>query len=83
MAKTTNGGLNWSLITLPVPVDIACIDFKDANTGYVCGNLTTVICRTTDGGNSWSFQNAHNITLGKFMLVLEILYMRWEAILRY
>ncbi len=65
LAKTTNGGANWTLITLPVAVDIASIDFKDANTGYVCGNSTTAVCRTTDGGNTWSFQNAHTITLGK------------------
>jgi len=65
IAKTTNGGLNWSLITLPIAVDVTSVDFKDANTGYVCGNLTTAICRTTDGGNTWSFQNAHTITLVK------------------
>src|SRR4030095_570021 len=65
MAKTTDGGSTWSLLTLPVAVDIASIDFKDANTGYVCGNLTTAICKTTDGGTTWSFQNAHTITLGK------------------
>ncbi len=65
VAKTTNGGLNWTLITLPIAVDASSIDFKDANTGYVSGNSTTAICRTTDGGNSWSYQNAHTITLGK------------------
>ncbi len=65
VAKTTNGGLNWTLITLPIAVDASNIDFKDANTGYVSGNSTTAICRTTDGGNSWSYQNAHTITLGK------------------
>ena len=65
LAKTTNGGVNWTLITLPVAIDATSLDFKDANTGYVCGNTTTAICRTTDGGNTWSFQNAHNITLGK------------------
>jgi photosystem II stability/assembly factor-like uncharacterized protein len=65
LAKTTNGGLNWTLITLPVAIDASSLDFKDANTGYVSGNLTTAICRTTDGGNTWSFQNAHAITLVK------------------
>lgn len=65
VAKTTNGGTNWTLITLPITVDATSIDFKDANTGYVCGNLTTAICRTTDGGATWTFQNAHNITLIK------------------
>jgi photosystem II stability/assembly factor-like uncharacterized protein len=65
IAKTTNGGLNWTAITLPVTVDVTSLDFKDANTGYACGNLTTAICRTTDGGATWSFQNAHVGTLGK------------------
>lgn len=65
VAKTTNGGANWTLITLPVTIDASSIDFKDANTGYVSGNSTTAICRTTDGGSTWSYQNAHNITLGK------------------
>lgn len=65
VAKTTNGGANWTLITLPITVDASSIDFKDANTGYVSGNSTTAICRTTDGGFTWSYQNAHNITLGK------------------
>jgi photosystem II stability/assembly factor-like uncharacterized protein len=65
VAKTTNGGANWTLITLPIAIDATSLDFKDANTGYVCGNSTTGICRTTDGGNSWSFQNAHTITLVK------------------
>jgi photosystem II stability/assembly factor-like uncharacterized protein len=65
MAKTTNGGANWTLITIPVVADFTSLDFKDANTGYVCGNSTAAICRTTDGGNTWSFQNAHTITLIK------------------
>ena len=65
LAKTTNGGTNWTLITLPISVDVTSIDFKDANTGYVCGNTTTAICRTTDGGSTWVFQNAHTITLVK------------------
>jgi photosystem II stability/assembly factor-like uncharacterized protein len=65
IAKTTNGGTNWTAITLPAVFDVKSIDFKDANTGYACGNLTTAICRTTDGGLTWSFQNAHVGTLGK------------------
>ncbi|MFZ4589987.1 MAG: YCF48-related protein [Ignavibacteria bacterium] len=65
IAKSTNGGTNWTTITLPVTVDVSSLDFKDANTGYVCGNTTTAICRTTDGGLTWSFQNAHVGTLGK------------------
>ncbi len=65
VAKSTNGGANWTLITLPVAVDCTSMDFKDANTGYVVGNLTTVVCRTTNGGTSWTYQNTHGVTQGK------------------
>lgn len=65
IAKSTNGGTTWTTMTLPVPVDVTSIDFKDANTGYACGNLTTAVCRTTDGGSTWSFQNVHVGTLAK------------------
>lgn len=65
VAKSTNGGANWTLITLPVVADFRSIDFKDANTGYICGNSTTAVCRTTDGGTTWTFQNTHTITLGR------------------
>jgi photosystem II stability/assembly factor-like uncharacterized protein len=65
VAKSTNGGVNWLLITVPVVADYRGIDFKDANTGYINGNSTTVISRTTDGGATWSFQNAHVVTLGR------------------
>lgn len=62
LAKSTNGGVNFSLITLPAVVDFSHIYFKDANTGYVTGNNTSAICRTTNGGATWTFQNTHNIT---------------------
>lgn len=65
VAKSTNGGVNWTLITVPVVADFRSIDFKNANTGYICGNSTTAICRTSDGGTTWSFQNGHIITMGK------------------
>ena len=68
VAKSVNGGVNWTLITLPAAADYKYIDFKDANTGYVSGNNTTVICRTTDGGSSWTFQNTHAITSGKLFV---------------
>ncbi len=64
VAKSTNGGVNWTLILVPVVADYRSIDFKDANTGYICGNSTTVVSRTTDGGTTWSFQNVHTITTG-------------------
>lgn len=68
VAKSTNGGANWTLITLPVAADFSSIDFKDANTGYVSGNSTTVICRTTNGGTTWTWQNTHTVTNGKIFV---------------
>lgn len=65
VAKSTNGGVNWTQIPLPAVADYNYIDFKDANTGYVGGNNTAIICRTTNGGASWTFQNTHNITSGR------------------
>lgn len=65
VGKSTNGGVNWTLIPVPVAADYKSIDFKDANTGYICGNNTTIVCRTTNGGTTWSFQNVHIITSGR------------------
>lgn len=66
--KSTNGGENWTGIAVPVAADYKSIDFKDANTGYICGNLTTIACRTTNGGNTWIFQNVHLVTSGKIFV---------------
>lgn len=65
IAKTTNGGTTWTPFALPVTVDVNSMDFKDANIGYVTGNLNSIVCRTSDGGNTWSFQNVHLPTLAK------------------
>jgi photosystem II stability/assembly factor-like uncharacterized protein len=65
VGKSTNGGVNWTLLPVPVAADYRSVDFKDANTGYICGNGTTIVCRTTNGGTTWSFQNVHIITTGK------------------
>lgn len=64
VAKSTNSGVNWTLISVPIVADYRSIDFKDANTGYICGNSTTVVSRTTNGGTTWTFQNVHTITTG-------------------
>ena len=65
MAKSTNGGTSWTSIILPVSLDITSLDFVDVNNGYASGNTTTVVCKTTDGGTTWSFQNLHINTLAK------------------
>jgi photosystem II stability/assembly factor-like uncharacterized protein len=65
IGKTTDGGATWIQIPLPITVDVNSIDFKDVNTGYVTGNSTTVVCKTTNAGATWSFQNVHLPTLVK------------------
>ncbi len=65
IAKSTDGGATWTQIALPITVDVNSLDFKDVNTGYVTGNSTTVICKTTNAGATWSFQNVHMPTLVK------------------
>ncbi len=66
--KSTNGGVNWTGIAVPVAADYRSIDFKDANTGYICGNSTTIVCKTMNGGATWIFQNVHVITTGGVMV---------------
>ncbi|NWG28817.1 MAG: T9SS type A sorting domain-containing protein [Ignavibacteriaceae bacterium] len=86
MAKSTNGGTNWTPVALPVSFDVSNIDFMDADTGYVCGNTTTVVCRTTNGGLNWSFQNVHLPTLaGVKVLANDIAFAlgTYGSILRY
>jgi photosystem II stability/assembly factor-like uncharacterized protein len=68
VAKSLDGGATWTTYALPVSVDVNSMDFKDVNTGYVCGNLVTAACRTTDGGNSWTFSNYHLPTGAKIYI---------------
>ncbi|MDR3669035.1 MAG: YCF48-related protein [Ignavibacteriaceae bacterium] len=68
VAKSLDGGATWTTYALPAVVDINTMDFKDVNTGWVCGNLTTAACRTTDGGNTWSLQNYHLPTGAKIYI---------------
>ncbi len=63
LVKSTDGGANWIPLTLPATIDVSSLDFMDADTGYVCGNTTTAVCRTTNGGSTWTFENVHLPTL--------------------
>jgi len=53
--KTTNGGVNWSIVPLPVDKHLTNIFFVNSNTGYASGYQT--ILKTTDAGLSWIYQN--------------------------
>ena len=59
VGKSIDGGATWQQIALPATADVVSVDFKDANTGYVAGQSLNALFKTTDGGATWSFQNAH------------------------
>lgn len=62
--KTTNGGITWTTMTLPVwSGQPRAICFPSASVGYVAGD--TKIAKTTDYGKTWtalSYVPATNIT---------------------
>lgn len=51
--KTTDGGLNWSILTSNSTANFWYIRFLNANTGFVCGTASTLL-KTTDGGLTWN-----------------------------
>ena len=57
--KTTDGGANWNLKTIPPTDDpmgevyYLMSDFIDANTGYLYGNAGKGV-KTTNGGDNWT-----------------------------
>ena len=56
--KTTNGGINISVISTGYNYNINSITFLNASTGYMaCGYNEKVILKTTNGGNNWSAVN--------------------------
>ncbi len=69
--KTTDGGINWELITKSATLNGALYDisFIDDSTGWVCGFDNTpgihdwyaIILKTTNGGKSWTKSGFNNI----------------------
>ncbi len=53
IAKTTNGGINWSAVTSGTSNALYGVKAIDANTAVVVGASNT-IRRTTNGGSSWT-----------------------------
>ena len=62
IVKTTDGGINWELITKSITASNAelwDIFFIDDSTGWACGgegiySNVGIILKTTNGGNSWT-----------------------------
>jgi len=50
--KTTNGGDDWSVITLPTSAYLGDVCFTDDNNGTIIG-ANGLILRTNDGGLNW------------------------------
>jgi len=57
IGKTTNSGVNWTLVNSGTTESLFGVKFTDINTGYACGNNGAIL-RTTDGGNNWSVQTS-------------------------
>ncbi len=61
IAKTIDGGLNWSLLRKDTIYDFFDCYFANENEGWVVGGndrtLEPCILHTTDGGENWEIQN--------------------------
>ncbi len=57
--KTTNAGINWTLVPLNYKGQIKDIYFLNENTGWALADsmtyTATVVIKTTDGGNTWKY----------------------------
>jgi photosystem II stability/assembly factor-like uncharacterized protein len=53
IARTSDGGVNWTSTSYTGTALLRSIFFYTADTGYTCG-AGGLVLRTTDGGDSWS-----------------------------
>lgn len=68
-AKTTNGGLNWTVSTIQT---IGQIFFINQNTGWTLANIPagSNILKTTDAGTTWQIQHSTN----NFRIIYDIFF---------
>jgi len=59
--KTSNSGLNWNSVNLPVKNKLLSVNFFNADTGYV-GGVRGVLYKTINGGLSWNAENSMDTT---------------------
>jgi photosystem II stability/assembly factor-like uncharacterized protein len=52
VARTTDGGMNWTLVRTGIEKSLRGTSFSDPNTATAVGESGTIL-RTTDGGESW------------------------------
>jgi len=55
--KSTNGGVNWYLVTSNTTQSIFSLIFPNSMTGYACG-YTGVILKTNDKSETWNVQTS-------------------------
>jgi hypothetical protein len=55
IAKTTDAGVNWTVLNSGTTRNLYAIDFIDSNIGWATGDQNTIL-KTTDGGNTWSIE---------------------------
>jgi photosystem II stability/assembly factor-like uncharacterized protein len=62
--RSTNGGVNWTFINMPVNSITHDVYFVNANTGFVKGTRpvsdSTYIYKTTNGGTNWNVLRGFN-----------------------
>lgn len=70
LAKTTNGGLNWTVSTIS---STGQIFFNNQNTGWTIANITagSNILKTTNSGLSWQIQHSTS----DFRIVYDIFFL--------
>jgi photosystem II stability/assembly factor-like uncharacterized protein len=56
LVRTTDGGMTWQSLDLPVDSFLTDVEFTDANNGCVVGAIPPVIMRTSNGGATWNVQ---------------------------
>lgn len=67
--KTSNGGINWNIISTGFEDNFSYVYFSDNNTGWIQGDNKLIV--TTDGGNNWVIQQtaAEGITFQNGMFI--------------
>ncbi len=59
IVKTTDGGITWTQVNLPVSTPVKKIQFTDNQTGFIIGGDNTfgILFKTTDCGQNWITYN--------------------------
>jgi photosystem II stability/assembly factor-like uncharacterized protein len=53
--KTTDGGEKWNFQSSGITANLYSVHFADSNTGWIVGELSTLL-KTTNGGINWNYQ---------------------------